>query len=91
MSHLTQSAATAQRTTDMSTPKTHDNSNPPLADAAGSGVLFEKVWKLLAALRDVKNWNDQLEDKWEDQGYRARAALDEYYHQNTKLSGGNGH
>jgi len=38
-----------------------------------------KVSKLLSALNDIRNWDDDLEDKWEDPGYRAKAALAEYY------------
>jgi hypothetical protein len=41
-------------------------------------VRLDKVAKLLKALRLVKNWNDALEAKWEDPGYLAIAALNEY-------------
>lgn len=45
-----------------------------------SGSLpYRKVSKLLKALNDIRNWDDDLEDEWEDQGYRAKAALAEYY------------
>ena len=47
-------------------------------DVSGS-VAYDKVSKLLSALNDVRNWDDDLEDEWEDQGYRAKAALAEYY------------
>ena len=36
------------------------------------------VSNLLNALNDIKNWDEDLEDEWEDTGYRARAALVEY-------------
>ncbi len=37
-----------------------------------------KVDGLLKALNDIKDWDDDLEDEWEDQGYRAKAALNEW-------------
>jgi hypothetical protein len=54
--------------------------NPALnkGDVSGS-VAYAKVSKLLSALNDIRNWDDDLEDKWEDTGYRAKAALAEYY------------
>jgi hypothetical protein len=52
--------------------------NLVLADVSGS-VAYPKVSKLLAALNDIRNWDDDLEDEWEDAGYRAKAALAEYY------------
>lgn len=39
---------------------------------------LSKVDGLLKALEDIKNWDDDLEDEWEDQGYRAIAALKEW-------------
>jgi len=48
------------------------------APVSGS-VAYDKVSKLLSALNDIRNWDDDLEDKWEDPGYRAKAALAEYY------------
>lgn len=53
-------------------------SNSDQLDVSGS-VAYAKVSKLLSALNDIRNWDDDLEDKWEDQGYRAKAALAEYY------------
>lgn len=38
--------------------------------------------RLAEALTDIKNWDDRMEDKWEDQGLRAISALKEY--QNSK-------
>lgn len=38
--------------------------------------------RLADALIDIKNWDDRMEDKWEDQGLRAISALKEY--QNSK-------
>ena len=48
----TLSAATAQKTTDMSTLKTHDNPQPPLADAIGSGPDLDD----LVRQRDEPEW-----------------------------------
>ena len=39
---------------------------------------LSKVEGLLKALTDIKDWDDDLEDEWEDQGYRAIAALKEW-------------
>ena len=38
----------------------------------------DAISKLLDALTDIKNWDEDLEDEWEDAGYRAIAALAEY-------------
>lgn len=35
----------------------------------------EKAKSLINALEDIKNWDDDLEDEWEDAGYRAISAL----------------
>ena len=48
------------------------------ADISGS-VAYTKVSKLILALNDIRNWDDDLEDEWKDPGYRAKAALAEYY------------
>lgn len=37
--------------------------------------LIDKSEKMEKALIDIRDWNDDLEDKWEDQGYRAIEAL----------------
>lgn len=37
--------------------------------------LIEKAEKMEKALIDIRDWDDDLEDKWEDQGYRAIEAL----------------
>lgn len=60
------------------------NINKPQSPALNKGdisgsVSYTKVSKLLSALNDIRNWDDDLEDKWEDPGYRAKAALAEYY------------
>lgn len=39
--------------------------------------LYDRVEKLEKALTDIKNWDDDLEDEWEDTGYRAIEALKE--------------
>jgi hypothetical protein len=38
--------------------------------------LRAKLIVATKALHDIKNWNDELEDEWEDQGYRAKDALE---------------
>lgn len=44
-----------------------------------SGALPADVAvKLIAALNDIKNWNDETEDEWGDPGERAADALNEY-------------
>lgn len=45
-------------------------------------VTDEKYEILLAALMDIKYWNDILQDEWGDCGYRASAALKEFNNQN---------
>jgi len=35
----------------------------------------EKLKIAEKALNDIANWNDELEEEWEDAGYRAIAAL----------------
>jgi len=40
-------------------------------------ALYERVEKLEKALGDIRDWNDELEEQWEDQGYRAIEALKE--------------
>lgn len=45
-------------------------------------VTDEKYEILLAALMDIKYWNDILQDEWGDCGYRASAALEEFNNQN---------
>ena len=40
-------------------------------------ALHERVEKLEKALEDIRDWNDELEEQWEDQGYRAIEALKE--------------
>lgn len=42
----------------------------------------ERAKDLVQALEDIKNWDDDLEDEWEDAGYRAIAALKKH---NEKL------
>ena len=39
--------------------------------------LQRRIKKLEKALEDIRDWNDELEDQWEDQGYRAIEALKE--------------
>lgn len=46
-------------------------------DVIGTLPLY-KVEGLLKALKDIKDWDDDLEEEWEDQGYRAIAALKEW-------------
>jgi hypothetical protein len=46
-------------------------------DVIGTLPLY-KVDGLIKALNDIKDWDDDLEDEWEDQGYRAKAALKEW-------------
>jgi predicted transglutaminase-like cysteine proteinase len=41
-------------------------------------VEKEQVNPLVNALNDIKNWDEILEDLWEDPGYRAIAALKIY-------------
>ena len=38
-------------------------------------VPLAKLEALLSALRDIRDWDDDLEDEWEDAGYRAIHAL----------------
>ena len=38
----------------------------------------EQVKLLINALNDIKNWDEELEDEWEDCGYRAIDALNEF-------------
>ena len=38
----------------------------------------DQVKILLNALIDIKNWNEELEDEWEDCGYRAMDAIDAF-------------
>ena len=38
----------------------------------------EQIKILLNALTDIKNWNEELEDEWEDCGYRAIDALNNF-------------
>lgn len=45
-------------------------------------VTDEKYEILLAALMDIKYWNDILQDEWGDCGYRASVALEEFNNQN---------
>lgn len=52
--------------------------------AVSGSLPYPKVYKLLSALNDIRNWDDDLEDKWEDPGYRAKAALVEYYKGNDR-------
>lgn len=47
------------------------------ADVIGTLPLY-KIEGLIKALTDIKDWDDDLEDEWEDQGYRAKAALNEW-------------
>ncbi|MCO5250750.1 MAG: hypothetical protein M9949_04925 [Candidatus Kapabacteria bacterium] len=35
---------------------------------------------LLSALEDIRNWNDDLDDEWDDVGQRAQVALNVYKH-----------
>lgn len=39
-------------------------------------TLEAKLIVAIKALEDIKNWDDDLEDEWEDQGYRASQALE---------------
>ena len=39
--------------------------------------LQRRIKKLEKALEDIRDWNDELEEEWEDQGYRAIEALKE--------------
>lgn len=45
----------------------------------------ERVQGLVKALKDIKDWNDDLEYEWQDQGYRAISALKKF---NKGLPGG---
>lgn len=38
----------------------------------------EQLKVLLNALIDIKNWNEELEEQWEDCGYRAIEAINEF-------------
>ena len=38
-----------------------------------------KVSKLIKALKDIRDFDEDLEDEWEDPGYRATDAIVEYY------------
>lgn len=38
----------------------------------------EQVKVLINALEDIKNWDEDLEDEWEDCGYRAIDALSKF-------------
>ena len=38
----------------------------------------EQIKILLNALIDIKNWNEEFEDEWEDCGYRAIEAINEF-------------
>lgn len=38
----------------------------------------EAVKGLVKALNDIRNWNDKLEEEWEDPGYRAIDALKKF-------------
>ena len=38
----------------------------------------DQVKILLNALTDIKNWDEELEDEWEDCGYRAIDALNNF-------------
>lgn len=47
-----------------------------IADALKEATdLINKAEKMERALIDIRDWDDDLEDKWEDQGYRAIEAL----------------
>ena len=47
-----------------------------IADAFKEAAeLIQKAEKMEKALIDIRDWDDDLEDKWEDQGYRAIEAL----------------
>jgi len=37
--------------------------------------LMNKAEKMERALIDIRDWDEDLEDEWEDQGYRAIEAL----------------
>ena len=63
--------------------KANESLNLNKAPVSGS-LPYPKVSKLLSALNDIRNWDDDLEDKWEDPGYRAKAALAEYYEGNDR-------
>jgi hypothetical protein len=39
-------------------------------------ALEAKLSIAIKALEDIENWNDDLEDEWEDQGNRAIQALE---------------
>lgn len=39
--------------------------------------LKDKLSIAKKALSDIKNWSEELEDEWEDTGYRAAEALNE--------------
>ena len=44
--------------------------------------IEEQVKVLLNALNDIKNWDEELEDEWEDCGYRAIDALNKFSDEN---------
>jgi len=47
-----------------------------IADAlTEANQLIEKSEKMERALIDIRDWDEDLEDKWEDPGYRAIEAL----------------
>lgn len=38
----------------------------------------EQVDEMVSALKDIQNWNDDLQDKWGDPKERAKHALSQY-------------
>ena len=53
----------------------------PKEDIIGT-ISLAKIDILVKALEDIENWDDDLEDEWEDQGYRAKEALRKFKEQN---------
>jgi len=39
-------------------------------------ILKQKLRIATMALEDIRKWDDDLEDEWQDQGYRAKDALE---------------
>lgn len=47
-------------------------------------ISLAQIDNLIKALEDIKNWDEDLEDEWEDQGYRAKHALNKWINQQSK-------
>jgi hypothetical protein len=46
---------------------------------AALSMEISQTKPLVEALEDITNWDDDLEDEWEDAGHRAQEALNHYY------------